>query len=305
MTCFLLDAIYAPLTIKQGALLIGTVFIGYLCVLTFFQMDENDEQLNWNPFSNYNFNSSSGSGIGKSINTSLTATSNTNRSPVSNSSDNDINGTSPAVSDDNLDEFPPKMVHGISTSLADLMLADKLSVDLGYTIIDTFVELYGKYIASSSEFEINIQSNTRHTLECMLDSHFFAMWSINSQHKPEIALKKQPSVTAHEVSLWDRLRYESMVHWKVNRANSSMNVVKQIESSHKTLIKAEFEKFREITADITERELLEWLIKQLIEPTEMAVREIAHLMNDSFSRFRKNSKVYAKVVHLAREFHNN
>lgn len=198
-----------------------------------------------------------------------------------------------------------KFVHPgiINTSLTDLNLADKVSLEIGYVIIDTFVELYIKYIAQSSEFEINIQSNTRHTLECMFDSHFFAMWSLNSQHKPEVSLKKQASVTANEISLWDKIRYESMVH--LNRTKSSINVVKQIESSHKTLIKAEFEKYHEITQDITERELLQWLIKQLIEPTELAVREIARLMNDSFSRFRKNSKVYAKVVHLAREFHNH
>ena len=46
---------------------------------------------------------------------------------------------------------------------------------------------------------------------------------------------------------------------------------------------------------------LEWLLEQLIETMESAVREISVLMHASFARFRLNTRLYEKVVKLAQE----
>ena len=71
-------------------------------------------------------------------------------------------------------------------------------------------------------------------------------------------------------------------------------------------IKSELKEKTTNDPDLLERELIEWLLKRLIENMEDAVREISVLMNDSYARFTRQSPgVHKKAVKLALQTVNN
>ena len=93
----------------------------------------------------------------------------------------------------------------------------------------------------------------------------------------------------------DRIKLESpIVNWRLNRSAS------QVES-RMSIVKAEFRKHAE-SGNCNENVLLEWLLTELIETMETAVREISFLMNDSYVRFMHDSQLHEKVVAAARDY---
>ena len=54
-----------------------------------------------------------------------------------------------------------------------------------------------------------------------------------------------------------------------------------------------------IDSNLTENQLVEWLLFKLIKTMELAINEISKLMNDSFFRYKANDTTFDKSVHLA------
>jgi hypothetical protein len=72
------------------------------------------------------------------------------------------------------------------------------------------------------------------------------------------------------------------------------------------LIKAKFGEYvQDNGKNLKEKELIEWLLNQLIQHMEDAVVEVSVLMNDSFSRFKKEETIYEKACNLAEKQHEN
>ena len=60
-------------------------------------------------------------------------------------------------------------------------------------------------------------------------------------------------------------------------------------------------KFENIVKNNNKNDSLQWLIWELIKFMEVAVCEVSKGLNDAFTRFRKNRKVYLKALELANE----
>ena len=179
-----------------------------------------------------------------------------------------------------------------------LSTVDIFSLRFGDTIIDAFNCLYKKYIASISDYTINIKSNTRSDITSMFDPKFFSLWSSkqdleNDNNQTILTHQKSPSKT--EISLWNRLTQQQLKQSITNTNNNKNN--------NTFFIKAQFEKYAQVHGhDITESDLLRWLLIKLIQAIEPAVFETTLLLSDSYSRFRRsNSKVFKKAVSLAIE----
>ena len=66
-------------------------------------------------------------------------------------------------------------------------------------------------------------------------------------------------------------------------------------------IKIEYKQHVENSPDANKNDLLEWLLTKLIETTEAAVEEVSFLMNDSYTRYKRDNNTYKKAVKLAME----
>lgn len=178
------------------------------------------------------------------------------------------------------------------------MKVDVHSLKMGKIVIHAFGRLYEKYVCSSSDFAINIRSQTRDIIHGMFDTDFYAMWlakkekqnaNNNDDVSNENILNKQISIS--DLSLWYRLRFAS-------------DAKRQTCDRSQSFVKAQFEKYTEINGPkITEAQLIEWLLTKIIIAMETAVIEICYLINDSYIRFRNNQQVFNKAVQLAKKFH--
>ena len=179
-------------------------------------------------------------------------------------------------------------------------------------IISAFKSLYNKYIDSqSAPFMINIASQNRDLLMISLDNKYYrkqAMMkmnkrggggsgrniiltkknsntNINNSSSANINQEKEKEKEEEEVSVNDgfvksitaRLKLERFGSNSKDRRNNSLtNVLKQQNIS---FIEVDYKK---------QNESKEWLLERLLSEMDRAAREISALMNDSFSRFRKN-----------------
>lgn len=135
------------------------------------------------------------------------------------------------------------------------------------SIIEAFVELYAKYIdASNACFMINISSQHRDALEHLLDKNYY--FKIHSQRVRRRHSKNQQSTSLNMLKLQQD---DSSISTNVNDVKVTC------------LIEYEFNKRKNQEMSPA----LECLLEKLIVPMDNAAREIAALMNDSFSRFRK------------------
>ena len=190
-----------------------------------------------------------------------------------------------------------------------------MTTHLGNNIIAIFTQLYDKYISNSSEYCINIRSQTRKLLKSMFDEKFYQVlqYKLQSTLPPRLesaspsvsALESSPNVSNHkEVALWDRIKYQSgtrKLSLGINNIESTTsNSTSTIDSSTNVDCNGIAAKFAEKGENGNDgNDLIEWLLNELIQSTEQAIVEISLLMNDSFVRFRKNDAVYKKVVELA------
>ena len=266
---------------------------------------------------------------------------------------------------------------------------NKITISIGSAVINSFVQLYDKYVADSSSLTINVASRTRRNLQSMLDIKHYQIWTIANKDNTR---KRRETINSRgtaliDVSIWDRINYKmdhtsnthtntsdrksknnskynyndnarartANVHPKrsesdykngeeinINGSNISLrsqsdspptsptksengdgqsgqNVHKQTQQQ-KTLIQEQFENYLQTlvmsnnddgnninntnskqtkTTIQNEKIAIEWLFVELIKTMEIAVREISSLMNDSFSRFKKNQSVYQKAVQLS------
>ena len=104
-------------------------------------------------------------------------------------------------------------------------------------------------------------------------------------------------LTSNKMKVLDRIKLESpIVNWRLNRSANHVE-------SRMSIVKAEFRKHAE-SGNCDENVLLEWLLTELIETMETAVREVSFLMNDSFVRFMNDKQLHEKVVNAAKDFRN-
>ena len=143
---------------------------------------------------------------------------------------------------------------------------DIVTISICDEIVVTFKSIYYKYVdPSNAIFMINISSRLRKTSTEQLDHDYYT-----------------------------KLR-ESQASNGVQRADSDVSL-----ASLNTSIARRDMKYSVINADLqvyltrnpnsTEKEVLKWVLKQLIIPMERNVSEIANLMNDSFSRFKTSQQ---------------
>ena len=187
--------------------------------------------------------------------------------------------------------------------------ADIYSFRIGKAIINAFHDLYNKYIAERSQFEINISNDTKIALNSLFDATFFTLWCNNQSNKDFNILDEDPVAQVRQSSqlrLWHRIRKQSSEVKKMKRSSIRMHMKNKNKAQNKQessfFIMAQFEKYKQVNEDdITQDELLQWLIEKLIVAMEPAVIEISILLKDSYSRFKRNDeKVFKKAVELAK-----
>lgn len=146
-------------------------------------------------------------------------------------------------------------------------------------IIDSFIDLYEKYIKESCEYQINIQSRLKKDLLLMLDKQHF------ERVKPATPTGK------HDQNAGIHKRLDDY------RNQTDGNVV-PVESG-------EFHQHSpRVESTVYHTYVIEWLLINLMRTMEQAVREVALLMNDSYSRFRKNEKLLDACIQAAKNAKN-
>ena len=173
-------------------------------------------------------------------------------------------------------------------------------------IIECFEQLYVKYVRDSADYMININSHTRYTLKFMFDAKFYAIWAQKqaknnngTKNNKEKDRKPKSIMSDIDLNIWDRIKYESILAWKNNRLNGNSSASNL--QTQENFTRAKLRIFAEMTPNLTQDELFEWLFAQLIQATESAIMEISKLMKDSYTRFRRESNMFPKVLKLAQD----
>ena len=232
---------------------------------------------------------------------------------------------------------------------------DIISIKIGNRLIESFEEIYKKYISNSSEYTVNIKSQTRYTLTNMYDKQIYRIWKLkypydqvdihihynnnnnsNNEAKSTSRSHSRKHSQSTSITIWDRLKYDSIIaghhshsHNHNNGASSNSNKQDNKLDKHNhnsnsnynsnggnlnemnnrnfnndefNMIRAQFGAYARLnihSRELCQNGLIGWLLIRLIETMEEAVKEISLLMNDSYSRFRRDKILYSKVVQLA------
>ena len=160
----------------------------------------------------------------------------------------------------------------------------KMKQNICHEIIDTFRQLFDKYIdARYAVFMVNVSSHNRDNLIKLFDTHYYKVnYNDNDNHNDNVNSK---GIISSGMKLMKRF---SKTFVDVN-SNSS-----QIETQRSLINDKLDEKCCQLGGDTND--LIKWLLVIIMEQFEANVREIAFLMNDSFSRFRANeSELFQKL----------
>ena len=163
-------------------------------------------------------------------------------------------------------------------------------------IIDTFRQLFQKYVdAQRAVFMINISSGKRNELMRLFDTRYYNSFKM-----------KQNKINSQGVSNTKRIFNVSLLTQRSNQLASGSdrndaNAVRQRSMINEKLDERILRLKSSATSDFNnetelQRAVLKWLLLTIMETFEGSVREIAFLMNDSFSRFRTNhNDLYDKL----------
>ena len=173
---------------------------------------------------------------------------------------------------------------------------------IGKDLISHFGDLYDKYISSyNADYQINIHSQTRSLLQSLFDQTFYRRWKQHTHRRNVTPPPNELENIAIDVKLAEMIKIEDnkcdnmMMEQFSKYVDDELQRVKNTGVNNGQVYK---------NAVTIQNEMIEWLLSELMSNMEIAIREISRLMMDSFSRFQRNKKVYAKVVHLAIEFKN-
>ena len=135
-------------------------------------------------------------------------------------------------------------------------------------IIGAFKSLYSKYIDPNyASFMINIASNTRESLIHLLDCNYY---------------QKQERMKAIDVSNGiggGRLNFLMKIGSR-NKVNVAAVIATGTDTNETAMIDIEWKR---------NNNSKEWLLQRLVSEMDVAALEIAALMNDAFSRFRRET----------------
>ena len=144
---------------------------------------------------------------------------------------------------------------------------DIVTLSICDEILATFKCIYYKYVdPNNAIFMINISSRLRKTSTEQLDHEYY-----------------------------NRLRESKVVSGndEIGRGESDISLVSLSGSGRDmkySVINADLQEYLTNNPNLSEKQVLKWMLKQIIIPMERNVAEIANLMNDSFSRFKTSQQ---------------
>ena len=148
-----------------------------------------------------------------------------------------------------------------------LMCDDNINDEL--KIIQAFVSLYIKYIDPNGAcFMINISSRRRQLLIQLLDANYYYRVHLG-RHR----------ATSGSLTIFSRKK-------QINQKQPTCWICEQWKSKT-TVVSAKGIKLENELVNLNIAIDHKWLFQQLIIPMDSAAREIANLMKDSFSRFKR------------------
>lgn len=189
---------------------------------------------------------------------------------------------------------------------------DDCTVKLGGAIIDAFQALYNKYVSEYAQHMINVDSKNRSALKKIFDDNISTFLSTKKSHvrqsssigrwlaRPSTIMVTSATNTGGVLGMNSKGKGNNA--FDNNNNGTSVNHGIKIK---KVKIKSDFERYCKDNVNLKEDEAIEWLLTQLITTMEPAVLEISNLMNDSFTRFKKDTELFGKVLKLAKKFYQH
>ena len=155
---------------------------------------------------------------------------------------------------------------------------DVLGSEPSKIIIDTFRQLYHKYIkANNAVFEVNISSLNRNILMKSFDTKYY-----HSMEAQKGAIGFIHNLTHSFGSGKDIDDAMKMVRSFINAELD--DYVRNLDSKSMT----------------TQKQVLKWLLMKIMGQFELSVKQIAFLMNDSFGRFQRTEQdMFEKLCRLS------
>ena len=163
---------------------------------------------------------------------------------------------------------------------------DLNDASLQIAIINAFRSLCDKYVnPNTAPFMINIGSKQREVLMHSLDSKYFDTDTLKKDGEKKVTINfneaNEQKIIKTETALRVKSRSQSEVEMEIEI------ITKNSTSNCKSLV----EETKYISTDKNEN-LINYILIKLIVEMDTAAREISSLMQDSFTRFRKNANDY-------------
>ena len=187
------------------------------------------------------------------------------------------------ANDNDNDDDDDKLV-GNKTNETDIhsKTADVVSKTIVLKIVTAFERLYDKYIDSQNAvFMINISSRHRDMLAYNFDRKRYNPPVITAT-TPLQNINSQTSTGGSDDRDPKRSRGISFRKRSIGRKSARNEQSTYLRDELKEYLKS----YQTKGLHLTQRDLIKWITKKILKSTEPSVREIATLMNDSFSRFK-------------------